>query len=255
MKLRNFVLVCIVACVTLTTLAQENTNTLPDLYTADQQFFDPTKKDVEKYQFSAPWRLQIGYIQPSLRTKDTTAMYAHGMQLGATVDFKLPHRFSIQTGALLKFTYGLNQQHWANRLEEDAQVNILRHNVLQLQLVIPVRAYYNINIWKQLNFFLYGGPQLNIGLTNYDIIKPQMSESTLSWLQQQGISTTPYDKYIAKEIYRTNIQFGVGGGLEWGKYRIQAGYDFGLNNLQRTPVIPSQKLYDWGWYAAFSYEL
>jgi opacity protein-like surface antigen len=255
MKLRNFVLICIIACATMTTFAQEQTNTLPDLYTADQQFFDPTKKEVEDYQFAIHWRLQVGYAQPSLRTKDTTVMYSHGLQLGATVDFKLPYRFSIQTGALLKFTYGVNKQHWANRLEEDAQVNILKHNILNLQLAIPVRAYYNINIWKKLNFFLYGGPQLNIGLTNYDIIQPNVSESALKWMQEQGIHTTPYDKYVAKELYRTNIQMGVGGGLEWDKYRIQAGYDFGLNNLQRNRVITTHKLYDWGWYATFSYQL
>ena len=74
-------------------------------------------------------------------------------------------------------------------------------------------------------------------------------------MQEQAIHTTPHDKYVAKELYRTNIQMGVGGGLEWDKYRIQAGYDFGLNNLQRNRVITTHKLYDWGWYATFSYHL
>ena len=60
---------------------------------------------------------------------------------------------------------------------------------------------------------------------------------------------------MAKEVYRTNIQFGLGGGLEWDRYRLQAGYDFGLNNLQRTSIVPNQKLQEWGWMLTFAYKL
>ena len=257
MKLTNFILIFCLACISTSALAQTTNNTLPDLYTTDQAFFDPTHKNQtkEEYKFSAPWRFELGYAQLNHRTRDTAVVYQHGIKLGATVDLVLPRHFSIQTGALLTFTYGVNQQHWANRLEEDAQVNILKHNILQLQLTIPVRACYNIKVWKDLNFLFYAGPQLNIGLTNYDIIKPNVSESTLEWMQEQGIHTTPYDKYVAKELYRTNIQMGVGGGLEWQKYRLVAGYDFGLNNTLRTTSLSNLKMYEWGWHATFSYKL
>jgi hypothetical protein len=60
---------------------------------------------------------------------------------------------------------------------------------------------------------------------------------------------------MAKDVYRTNIQFGLGGGFEWDRYRVQAGYDFGLNNLIRTSLIPNQRLNEWGWMVAFSYKL
>ena len=62
------------------------------------------------------------------------------------------------------------------------------------------------------------------------------------------------DEFV-KDLYRTNIQFGLGGGLEWDRYRLQAGYDFGLNNIMRTPGIPSQKAREWGWMCTFAYKL
>ena len=60
---------------------------------------------------------------------------------------------------------------------------------------------------------------------------------------------------MAHELYRTNIQFGLGGGIEWDRYRLQAGYDFGLNNILRTPILPRQKMHEWGWMCTFSYQL
>ena len=257
MKLRRFIILLCLSCMTLVVSAQDTKNTLPDLYVAQQEFFDPTKKVQHKdeYKFATPWRFEVGYSQLNDRTRDTSIVYMHGVKLGATVDFLLPRNFSIQTGALLTLSYGQNKQHWANVAEEDAQINIMNHRVLQLQLNIPVRAYYNIPIWKDLNMFFYAGPQLNIGLTNYDMLKANVSPSTLAWLQSEGISTSPYERYIAKDLYRTNIQFGIGAGLEWQRYRVQGGYDFGLNNILRTASASNPKRYEWGWYVTFSYKL
>ena len=103
--------------------------------------------------------------------------------------------------------------------------------------------------------FFYAGPQLQIGLTNYDIVENRMSQPTTQWLQEQGIKTTNHDRYIEKQLYRTNIQFGLGGGFEWDRYRLQAGYDFGLNNLLRTRALPHYKNHGWGWMCTFSYRL
>ena len=139
--------------------------------------------------------------------------------------------------------------------EESAQINILKHNILQLQLTIPVRAYYNIRLWKELHMFFFAGPQLQIGLIHYDIVENRMSQLTTQWIEEQGIKTTNHDQYVEKQLYRTNIQFGLGGGLEWDRYRLQAGYDFGLNNILRTSLLPKQKMNEWGWLCTFSYKL
>ena len=252
-KVLSLICICLFSAITI---AQENKSVLPDLYTAEQTFFDPTRKtQQEEYQFATPWRLELGYAQLNHRAQDTSALYLHGVRLGATVDFLLPKNFSLQTGVLFTFTYGLNNQHWASVTPEDAQVNILQHNILQLQFTIPVRAYYIVKVWKKLNLFFYAGPQLHIGLVNYDMLNTKVSSSTQNWLEEQGVPTTPHDRYVTEELCRANIQFGLGGGLEWDRYRLQAGYDFGLNNILRTSLLQNQKLNEWGWMCTFSYKL
>ena len=224
----------------------------PDLQTTE--FFDPTKeKEEAPYQFSTDWRIETGYVQWNERTLDTVSVYQHGLRLGATVDLNLPHNFSIQVGALASLTYGRNDQHWRSINQETTQVEYLTHNIVQLQLTIPVRAYYKVKLWKQLNLFFFAGPQLQLGLTNYDIIENNTSALCSQWLQEQGVKLNNYDRYLAKDIYRTNIQFGLGGGIEWDCYRLQAGYDFGLNNLLRNAIVPNTTLHEWGWMTTFCY--
>ena len=259
MKIRGIYTLLIICCVTNFAMAQDNKNDLPDLQMANTNFFDPTVHDDKKenYHFDTSWRFETGYVQLNQK-QDTSSLYLHGLRVGATIDFNLPYRFSIQTGALATLAYGQNNQHWPSMTEESAQINYLRHDIVQLQLTIPARAYYNIILWKQLRLFFFAGPQLQIGLTSYDFINTDaanISPLTLQWLEQQGIPTQDYDRYATRELYRTNIQFSVGGGLEWDRYRLQAGYDFGLNNILRTPVSQNQKMYEWGWMCTFSYLL
>ena len=256
MKMRFFYIILLMVLVTDFCLAQDKKTDFPELQTAESIFFDPTAgKKEDPYKFSAPWRFEAGYVQLNHRTQDTSALYLHGVRVGATVDFVLPLHFSIQTGALATFTYGQNNQHWPSMNEENAQVNILQNNILQLQLTLPLRAYYNITLWKKLRMFFFAGPQLQIGLTHYDIRKNNMSPETTQWIEQMGIPVTNQDKYIQKELYRSNIQFGLGGGFEWDRYRLQAGYDFGLNNIIRSNTSLNYKMNEWGWMCTFSYAL
>ena len=202
MKMRLFAIILLAAVTYGYACAQDNKNTLPDLQKAESIFFDPNAKQKDTpYQFSAPWRFEVGYAQLNHRTQDTSAIYMHGMRVGTTVDFLLPYNFSIQTGALATFTYGQNNQHWPSMDEESAQINILKHNILQLQLTIPVRAYYNIRLWKELHMFFFAGPQLQIGLTHYDIVENRMSQLTTQWIEEQGIKTTNHDQYVEKQLY------------------------------------------------------
>lgn len=259
MNMRVIYISLLMCLTTIAVFAQDSKTALPDLQTAEPDFFDPTRKVElkEDYQFSTTWRWETGYTQLNQR-QDTSSLYLHGVRLGATVDFNLPYHFSMQTGALATLTYGRNNQHWASMSAESAQVNVMQHNIVQLQLTIPVRAYYNIVLWKQLRLFFFAGPQLQIGLMSQDLIKSNqanLTPQTLQWLEQQGIATQSYDRYATRELYRTNIQFGLGGGMEWDRYRLQAGYDFGLNNIFRTPVISSYKMNEWGWMCTFSYQL
>ena len=245
-----FVLCCWAAPSALS--AQETLRGTTQLQTTE--FFDPTRKKEEvPYQFSTDWRFEVGYVQYDERQNNSPIYYQHGARIGATVDFNLPYHFSIQTGALATLTYGINHQHWASLTEESTQVERVEHNIVQLQLTIPVRAYYTINLWKKLNMFFYAGPQLQIGLTNYDLLENYTSDLCATYLQDLGYILNPHDRYIENHLHRVNIQFGLGGGFEWDCYRLQAGYDFGLNNLIKTPLVANQRMNEWGWMLTFCY--
>ena len=228
----------------------------PAMQIEDNTFFDPTRKEdkIEQYKFGVEYRLEIGYAQNQQRARNISApdMYLHGARLGATFTFELPMHFSLQTGLLYTILYGSNNQHWRSTSAPEVQEEYIHHRVLEHNLTIPIRAFYTIPLWKDLNLFFYGGPQLHIGLAENDYMELHLSEGAKTWLQAQGIPTEPYDRFT-NELVRANIQLGLGGGLEWQRYRLQSGYDFGLNNLVRNKQTPDQHMAEWGWYVSFSY--
>ena len=229
----------------------------PDTRLADNTFFDPTRKEKEReeYHFGVEYRIEAGFVQHYQRTTSLSYpdMYLHGARVGATFTFLLPIHFSIQTGLLYTLVYGRQEQHWRSMTAPTTQTEYIHHRVLEHNLTIPVRAFYTIPVWKQLNVFLYGGPQLHIGLAENDYMKTHLSDGTKIWLDNQGVATEPYDRMM-NELVRANIQLGVGAGLEWDVYRLQGGYDFGLNNLVSRPAVSGQQMWEWGWYVSFSYK-
>ena len=230
----------------------------PAMQIEDNTFFDPTKKVEAKevYVFGVDYRIEAGYTQHWQRTQNITFpdMYLHGARLGATFNFALPLHFTLQTGLLYTLVYGTSEQHWRSVDVPSVQSEYITHRVLEHNLTIPVRAYYTISLWKQLNLFFYTGPQLHIGLAETDYMVPHLSDGAKAWLETQGIPTSTYDR-MADEIVRANIQWSIGGGLEWDRYRLQAGYGFGLNNLVHHPKLSGQNMTEWGWEVTFSYRL
>ncbi len=227
----------------------------PPMQIADNTFFDPTREQekTESYSFGVEYRLEAGYVQHWQRVTNISFpdMYLHGVRLGATFTFKLPLHFGLQTGLLYTLVYGGNEQHWRSQDAPSVQTEYIKHRVLEHNLTVPVRAYYTVPLWKKLNLFFYTGPQLHIGLAENDYMQTHLSEGTKTWLEGKGIPTEPYDR-MADELIRANIQWGLGGGLEWDCYRLQAGYDFGLNNLIKHPQL-KQYMSEWGWFVSFSY--
>lgn len=227
----------------------------PAMQIADNTFFDPTRKqeDVERYQFGVEYRIEAGYVQHWQRARDILFpdMYLHGVRVGATFTFKLPLHFGLQTGLLYTLVAGRNEQHFRSQDAPSLQMEYIKHRVVEHNLTIPVRVYYTVPLWKQLNLFFYTGPQLHIGLAENDYMEPHLSDGTKQWLENQGIKTSAYDR-MADELIRANIQWGLGGGLEWDCYRLQSGYDFGLNSLIKHPQL-KQYMSEWGWFVSFSY--
>ena len=236
-------------------IAQEKSSQ-PDLQTTDSEFFDPTRKEkkTDDYQFEVNYRFEVGYIQNEQRSRrdNYPNMFIHGARIGATFDFQLPMHFTMQTGALIDLAYGVNTQHWRSQDAPSVQVEYLKHKILETNLTVPVRVYYTVPLWKKLNMFFFTGPQVNLGLVQYDFMEKHLSAGTEAWLKEREVRTEPYDRLAAKELWRLNVQWGLGGGFEWDMYRLYAGYQFGFNNRVRHKVIEKQHMWEWGWFVSFS---
>ena len=229
----------------------------PAMQIEDNTFFDPSKKEEaqEPYSFSVDYRLEVGFVQnwQRVRKVEFPDMYLNGVRLGATFTFNLPLHFGLQTGVLYTLVYGSNEQHWRSMDAPSVQTEYIRHHVLEHSFAVPVRVYYTIPLWKQLNLLFYTGPQLYIGAAENDYMETHLSEGTKNWLDDQGIPTEAYDR-MTNDLIRANIQWGLGAGLEWDRYRLQGGYDFGLNNLVKHKQTKDQHMAEWGWFVSFSYK-
>lgn len=222
-------------------------------------FFDPTRTDKveENYSFGIAYHVEGGYAQDHQRmTSDTiSALFLHGARVGGQIELFLPKHLSLNIGLLYSVLYGVSRQHYHSVSSEQVQAEVLNNHIVEHALTIPVRVQYNIPLWKQLSMHLYGGPQLMVGLAQTDYVDAQVSPDTREWLLAQGKHLDTYDKYIAKELFRTNFMLGVGGGFTWDRFRLEAGYDFGLNNLIRTPVYSKDRMAEWQWHVSFVYTL
>ena len=225
----------------------------PELQLADNSFFDPTKKrEAEKYHFGMEYRIELAYIQKDQRSNGSfPGMYMHGARLGGTFTFLLPIHFSMQTGLYYTFSYGLHQQHWPSMGEPE--VEYIQHRVMQHQLTIPVHMYYTVPIWKKLNIFFFTGPQLHIGLAAMDRLTPYLTDETRAWVEEQGVATTAYDRMVSEQS-RANIQWSIGAGIEWDRYRFRGGYDFGLNNLIKY-TDTYRFMTEWEWHLGVAIRL
>lgn len=228
----------------------------PGLQIEDNTFFDPSRKEQreEAYLFGVEYRIEAGFTQHWQRAHGISFpdMYLNGVRVGATFTFKLPLHFGIQTGLLYTLVYGKNEQHWRSLDAPSVQTEYISHRVLEHDFTVPVRLYYTVPVWKKLNIVFFTGPQLHIGLAENDYMQTHLSEGVTNWLNGQGIATQPYDR-MTDEIVRANIQWGVGAGIEWDCYRLQGGYDFGLNNLVKHPQTKGQYMSEWGWFVSFCY--
>lgn len=253
--MRKNLLIIILCTLSVCAYAQDKK---PAYQIADNTFFDPSRKQAqeEEYHFSVDYRVEAGFAQGWQRSANLSYMdmYLNGVRLGANVNFHLPMRLVLQTGLYYTLLYGQNDQHWRSMDAPSAQEEYIRHRVFEHNLTVPVRLYYTIPVWKKLNLLVFTGPQLHIGLAQTDNLLKHLSEGTENWLIGRNIPTEPYDRY-SQELVRANIQWGVGGGIEWDRFRVQGGYDFGLNNLVRNNDGGSLNMTEWGWFVSFSYRL
>jgi hypothetical protein len=179
-------------------------------------------------------RLEIGYNNPARYGVGVSTTYFNGVKIGLTTELPLKNNFSLLTGVLYNLVYADKLQKYPN----STQVNYLSYGHF---LNVPVMATYNFPVTKDLKFIGFAGPTLNIGLS-----QAINKISTVS-----SISTAYTDLYKSSVLNRLDLQVGVGAGVQFKKYQLKAGYDYGLLNVNKL----SGNLYQKGWYVSLSINL
>ena len=187
------------------------------------------------------YAIEGGYINPDRYGKSASSTYFNGGRLGGTASFDLKNNFSLLTGALYSFVY-------SNKLQKYPSSTSVTYKTLGHFLDIPLRVNYSFPITKNLKVFGFAGPNINIGLfQSQEIISTQTYLPTNPLYIQSGTT----DLYKASLLNRLNLQIGLGGGVQWKKYQLKSGYDWGINNLNKTS---SGNLNQKGWYISVAYE-
>ena len=162
------------------------------------------------------YRLEVGYNNPVRKGTGISSTYFNGVLLGGTAEFDLKNQFSLLTGVLYNFVYSDKIQKYPN----STRVTYVSYGHF---LNIPLHVTYTYPFSKSLKAFGYAGPNINIGL--YQTVN---ATSDVSYVPSQFS-----DLYKDALLNRLNLQIGIGGGVQWKRYHLKAGYDFGINNLNR----------------------
>jgi len=180
------------------------------------------------------YAIEGGYVNTVRHGSSTSSTFFKGGQLGVTANFDLKNNFSFLTGALYSFVYSDKLQKYTSPLS--ASYKTKGHF-----LDIPLRINYSLPLNKNLKVFGFAGPNINIGLF-------QTQDITSTY---PNIVSGDYDLYKDALLNRLNFQLGAGGGVQWKKYSLKSGYDWGINNLNKKST---GNVYQKGWYVSFAYE-
>ena len=195
------------------------------------------------------YRLEVGYIQPYQVSEMYRDTYFHGGKVGGTVDFLLPYNMSVQTGLFYNLGYGRNEQHFSTA--EDYGTEYVVNRLWLHQINVPVRYTYTQKIWSKLALFAYGGPDFQLGLACTQNATSYLSDEKIAFLESlsgTSFATGKTDLYGNGILRRFNFVLGVGGGVQWDRYRLQSGYDFGMLSISKEYTVRQR-----GWYVSFSY--
>ena len=190
--------------------------------------------------------VQVGFTQPTTRLnmpvsgkeKTLTPTALNGFKVGVVYDATLVAGFGYTIG--LNYTFGAKKTDWKS-VGSNTYPRSYKSTMYH-QLEIPVDWQYKFEIAKKTWFMLYTGPTLQCGLA--------FKESTYNQITSSGdITIDAKDRYNMKSVFalnRLNVTWGVGAGLQYERYFIRGGYDFGLINPYKSDMFDGFDIYTRG---------
>lgn len=181
--------------------------------------------------------IQVGFTQPITRLnlpspgkEDVLNPTTYnGFKVGFAYDATIVAGFGYTIG--LNYTFAANKADWksvGSNTYPRAYASQMYH-----QLEIPVDWQYKFEIAKKTWFMLYTGPTLQCGLS--------FNQKTHTQIQPDAdIAISVNNKYDSQNINalkRINVTWGIGAGLQYERYFIRGGYDFGIINPYKAQIF------------------
>ena len=164
-------------------------------------------------QAFAQLSVNAGYLNSTLKVKDLDPSNANGGYVGLSYNIPIAGGFGIAPGVYYSLI-GSKETTAVGKIFQGAGT------FTEHAINVPVYLDYVIGLNRDTNFFIYGGPTLQYGLsskTKYDASVAGIS----------GSSTV--DNY--ENLYnRMNVYLGGGIGINAGPIKVIVGYDYGMMN-------------------------
>ena len=188
--------------------------------------------------------VQLGYTQPITRLnaaivgKETTlnATVYNGLKVGVVYDATIVKGFGFNMG--LNYTFGSNHTNWQN-INNNVSTAQRRFKRQYHQMELVVDWQYKFEIAQNTWLMLYTGPTLQCGFS----IKESTFERKGPGQPEEESATKDYyqdkvdNQYSPSSLSRLNVTWGIGAGLQYERYFLRGGYDFGLINPYKAKTF------------------
>lgn len=197
--------------------------------------------------------INAGFVQQTVRERQTkkgklvAGDPLHGFKVG--VVFEQQFKYGLGLASSLNYSYFTKQGSW----KQDSGITSTRRRTAQNAhyLDLPIHLQYRLNMAKDTYFIFYTGPILNYGLSNetttYEKTISNESKSSIDYFDGNS-------NYAPRGYHKLNLLWGVGVGLQYQKFQLKGGYDFGLTNstidsrftaLETNPFYKRSRLDEW----------
>ena len=173
-------------------------------------------------QAFAQMSVNAGYLSSSLKTGNADPSNANGAYAGVSFNVPVAGAFGIAPGVYYSMITSKNFASLGSILS--ASGTFVEHAIN-----VPVYLNYGIDLARDTNVFIYGGPTLQYGLAS--TVKTDVSVGSAS-----GSAKT--DNYDNDNYNRFNVYLGGGLGFQVSAIQITVGYDYGMMNQIKGDNAP-----------------
>lgn len=158
----------------------------------------------------------IGYSNSLIKTD--TRLNFNGINGGVTYDMLISGDWYM--------LYALNYSYFAKTVTDKPSNVLTIHNKYRYHFVeLPIQGAYILTLFDEIKVMGFAGPKLGYALSGTKIVERE------TIIDEKPTKTNLYDSNRSK----FDVKLGVGLGIQYKKYRLKAGYDWGLLNQYSGP--------------------